>query len=153
MAPLRVAALMLCMAVPALAQRGGYGSSIRPDNDLTQATGRPERSGGRGSRGPQAPAAATPLTSAPAPWPRLEAGAKLCRTLGDLQRLSAVEAGAEAGAAARCHLMPRMVGVTIVSRSGPGATQVQLLSADAEIGWTDVYLPDRAAPGATARRP
>ena len=81
----------LLLPQPAAAQFGGMG-------DGRGSMGRPGGMGG----GPGAPRgrALTPVPAPPAPvlqadpWPRLEAGAVLCRSLDDLRRRAARMAGA-----------------------------------------------------------
>lgn len=94
----------------------------------------------------KAPAPPPPVAP-PTVWPRLDPGAVLCRTEDDLVRhasnmLARVSGGPTE--AADCRIIPNPVGVQILSRAAPGRTQVKLAGAAAEVGWTDVWLPDRA---------
>jgi hypothetical protein len=86
---------------------------------------------------------------APLAWPRLDPGAVLCRTEGDLERLAARRQGEEGTGPADCRLVNGPTAVTIMQRRGPGRTQVRLTDAPTISGWTDVWLPDKAPVGAT----
>jgi hypothetical protein len=93
--------------------------------------------------GPPAPRAQV------AAWPRLDPGAVLCHTEDDLGRHAAnMTAHINGGGtqAANCRLIAQPTAVQIVSRRGPGSTQVKL-SASNETGWTDVWLPEKAPAG------
>jgi hypothetical protein len=84
----------------------------------------------------------------PAPWPRLDPGAVLCRTAEDLRqhfailaaRLNGNNAAAEAPG---CRVIQAQTAVVVLAREGLGRTRVRISSAPAETGWTDVYLPDK----------
>lgn len=84
---------------------------------------------------------------APLAWPRLDPGAVLCRSEADLDRLAARRLG-EDGGRTDCRRVTAPTAVTIVVRKGPGRTQVRLTDAPTVIGWTDVWLPDKAPNGA-----
>jgi hypothetical protein len=91
---------------------------------------------------PPAPRAQTAV------WPRLDPGAVLCRTQDDLDRYAANMTARVSGGetqAADCRIISQPTGIQILSREGPGSTQVQL-SGDVT-GWTNVWLPDKAPPG------
>jgi hypothetical protein len=92
--------------------------------------------------GPPAPRAR------PLAWPRLDPGAVLCNTEDDLDRhASNMTARVSGGSTltADCHIISQPIGIQILSRRGPGRTQVKL--ADDATGWTDVWLPDKAPAG------
>ena len=120
-------AAILLVAVPAFAQSAGG-----------------HRGGGRHRQSPTTPADTNTERPQVDPWPRLEAGATLCRTLEDLKRLEDREAAGAGPAQVACHLLPRMTPVTILARSGPAATQVKLGTAENGGEWTNAYLPDRS---------
>jgi hypothetical protein len=84
-------------------------------------------------------------TAAPT-WPRLDPGAVLCRTEDDLARLAANRSGGPGGGAADCRIIREPLGVTVIQRRGPGLTQVQA-TRDGALGWTDVWLPEKAPGG------
>ena len=84
------------------------------------------------------------VKAAPQAWPRLDPGAALCRSEGDLARLAANRAGTEGGGPADCRLVHVATAVQIVQRPGPGRTQVRLTDRPTETGWTDVWLPEKA---------
>lgn len=78
-------------------------------------------------------------------WPRLDRGAVLCRTEGDLLRLAAARRG-EAGPPANCQAVRGATPITILRRLGPGRTQVSVTGEGGQEGWTDAWLPERAPP-------
>jgi hypothetical protein len=97
-----------------------------------------------GKKKPPPPAPRAP----PAVWPRLDPGAVLCRTEDDLDRHAANMTARVSGASTRtadCRIIAQPIGVQIVSRQGPGRTQVRL--PDDLTGWTDVWLPEKAPVG------
>jgi hypothetical protein len=86
----------------------------------------------------------------PAVWPRLDPGAVLCRTGEDLYRHAAnMVARVNGGStqAADCRIIGQPTGIQIVSREGPGRTQVKLNVPGNVTGWTDVWLPEKAPAG------
>jgi hypothetical protein len=90
---------------------------------------------------------APPPRAATAVWPRLDPGAVLCQTEDDLDRHAANMVARVSGSetqSANCRAIAQPVGIKIISREGPGRTEVQL--AGGETGWTDVWLPDRPPP-------
>jgi hypothetical protein len=93
--------------------------------------------------------APAPTTRAPPTvWPRLDPGAVVCSTEYDLDRhASNMTARVSGGStlATDCHIVAQPTGIQILSRQGPGRTQVKLPGD--EIGWTDVWLPERAPVG------
>jgi hypothetical protein len=95
---------------------------------------------------------APPPPAPPAPpsvWPRLDAGSVLCRTEDDLDRHAAnmiARVNGGESQSADCRIIAQPVGIQIVSREGPGRTQVKL-STGGDAGWTDVWLPTKAPPG------
>ena len=102
---------------------------------------------------PKKPEARLPdVKSAPLAWPRLDPGAVLCRTEGDLERLAARRQGEERAGPANCLPVNGPTAVTILQRRGPGRTQVRLTDAANVVGWTDVWLPEKA-PTTAARQP
>jgi hypothetical protein len=97
-------------------------------------------------KGPPPP----PPRPAPTVWPRLDPGAVLCRTGDDLERHALNMTARVSGGSTQtteCRIIGQPTGVQILSREGPGRTQVKLSSAGGEIGWTDVWLPEKAPPG------
>ncbi|HLJ05986.1 MAG TPA: hypothetical protein VKT26_06930 [Acetobacteraceae bacterium] len=99
---------------------------------------------------PPKPKAGPPAPRAPtAVWPRLDPGSVLCKTEDDLTRHAANMIARVSGGeqqTADCHAIAQPVGVQIVSREGPGRTEVKLTGQDGETGWTDVWLPDKPPP-------
>jgi hypothetical protein len=97
-------------------------------------------------KGPPPP----PPRPAPTVWPRLDPGAVLCRTENDLDRHASNMTARVSGGTTQmteCRIIGQPTGVQIISREGPGRTQVKLSSAGGETGWTDVWLPEKAPPG------
>jgi len=88
-----------------------------------------------------------PPRTAPLLWPRLDPGAVLCRSEDDLDRHAANMTARVNGGdtqAANCRVIAQPVGIQILSREGPGHTKVKLTAPGNEIGWTDVWLPEKA---------
>ncbi len=84
-------------------------------------------------------------------WPRLDAGAVLCRSEDDLDRLAARRRGDPVDGPIDCQIVRVATGVTIVQRISPGKTEVRTNDPRAGgSGWTDVWLPDKAPPRATS---
>ncbi len=96
----------------------------------------------------QKPKAGAPdVKSAPTAWPRLDIGAALCRSEGDLDRLAANRARTEGGGPADCQVIRAPTGIQIVQRKTPGHTQVRLTDQPSVTGWTDVWLPEKKPAG------
>jgi hypothetical protein len=122
-----LAVLLACLVPPASAQ-----------NVILDAPGFLEK-----KKAPPPP----PPRAPPTVWPRLDPGAVLCRTEDDLERhASNMTARVSGGATitADCRIIARPTGIQILSRQGPGHTQVKLSAAGDETGWTDVWLPEKA---------
>ncbi len=88
-----------------------------------------------------------PARAPPTVWPRLDPGAVLCRTQDDLNRYAANMTARVSGGEtqpADCRLISQPTGIQILSRQGPGSTQVKLTAAGDVTGWTNVWLPDKA---------
>jgi hypothetical protein len=86
----------------------------------------------------------------PAAWPRLDPGAVLCRTEDDLDRHASNMTARVSGGITRstdCRVIAQPTGVQIISRQGPGRTQVKLSVPGNDVGWTDVWLPEKAPVG------
>jgi hypothetical protein len=87
----------------------------------------------------------------PLPWPRLDAGAVLCRSEGDLLRLADRRRGDVVDGPVDCQVLRAATPITIVQHKGPGRTEVQTADPKAGgSGWTDAFLPSKA-PTAAAR--
>lgn len=93
------------------------------------------------------PSRAPDVKAAPQAWPRLDPGSALCRSEGDLVRLTANRTGTEGGGPADCQIVHVATAVQIVQRAGPGHTQVRLTDRPTVTGWTDVWLPEKAPGG------
>jgi hypothetical protein len=99
--------------------------------------------GGQGQANgqPHSPAP-LPLPVLKAPWPRLDAGAILCKSREDLVAYQKRQAGAPAsGPAPDCHIIQQLTPVQILDRQGLASTHVALTDASKQTGWTDVYIP------------
>ncbi|MBS0643546.1 MAG: hypothetical protein JSS43_27100 [Proteobacteria bacterium] len=85
----------------------------------------------------------------PQAWPRLEAGAIVCRTESDLDRLAARHNGESAGGPVDCQVLRDVTAITILQRRGPAKQEVQFTSGKVgTVGWTNAWLPEKA-PAAT----
>ena len=95
-----------------------------------------------------------PPAAIPDPWPRLDPGAVLCRTLEDLARYQARLMGDQnpdpSGSPPNCRRIQERIKITILEHHGASHTKVALSGSTAETGWTDVYLPP-TPPAPTAR--
>ena len=91
----------------------------------------------------------------PLAWPRLDPGAILCRSEGDLNRLAARRAGEAVSGTVDCQIIRAPTAISITERKGPGRTAVQIADTNnAQTGWTDAWLPEKAPSLATpAGRP
>jgi hypothetical protein len=87
----------------------------------------------------------------PLVWPRLDAGAVLCRSEDDLSRLAERRTGQAVDGPVDCQVVRVATPITIVQRKGPGRTEVRPTDAQPmESGWTDAWLPDKAPSSATS---
>jgi hypothetical protein len=93
------------------------------------------------------PQAMPDVAAPPSAWPRLDAGAVLCRSQEDLQRRAAIMRGEQAGGV-DCRPITQPTAIKIVHRAGPGSTEVSLTGRN-ETGWTDAWLPASPPPGTT----
>ena len=96
---------------------------------------------------PKKPPPVAPAPANQAVWPRLDPGAVVCRTPDDLERHAANMVARVSGRtiqAADCRIIPQPIGIQILSREGPGRTQVKLNGSDGATGWTDAWLPEKA---------
>ena len=91
------------------------------------------------------------VKASPEAWPRLDPGSALCRTDADLVRLAANRVRSEGGGPADCQIIRVATAVQIVKRQGPNHTQVRLTDKPSVVGWTDVWLPEKA-PGKSGPR-
>ncbi len=139
---------LLSVAAPALAQLvtgPGAGAS-----SLSGQGG--HHGGGRRQHGSQAATPAlAPLPSVHDPWPRLDAGALLCRTQADLQQHQAAIAarlsGGHLAEPSGCRIVRAMTAVTVVERDGPARTEVRLPgSSEQQLGWTDAAISNEPPP-------
>jgi hypothetical protein len=85
----------------------------------------------------------------PQVWPRLDAGAVLCRTEDDLDRLAARRRGESVAGPIGCQILHGVTPIAIVRRKGLGRTEVRTIDPQAGgLGWTDVWLPERSSAAA-----
>jgi hypothetical protein len=87
-------------------------------------------------------------TAAKTAWPRLDAGAVVCRTRDDLRRhgqvIQARSTGtAFDGAPPNCRILGLPAAIDIVTRESPAATEVRLKDQPASTAWTDTWLPSQ----------
>jgi hypothetical protein len=81
----------------------------------------------------------------PLAWPRLDAGAVLCRSEDDLSRLARRRAGEAIDGPVECQVVRVATPITIVQRKTPGQTEVKPSTGQPlDDGWTDAWLPDKA---------
>lgn len=133
---------------------GGMASaSAQISLDAPGAAGMP---GGRGGhrQGPQqetrtAPVLA-PLPPVKEPWPRLEAGAVLCKSRDDLVRY---QTKGMAGPPPDCHGIRQRMAIQILDRDGLSHTHVVATDDAKQTGWTNAYLPVSPPPSATTATP
>ena len=133
-----------------------WAQSANPADQGVPGAGQPQPGGGsrhqgdHGNRHARAAAAASPrlteLRPQVDPWPRLDAGATICRSLPDLQQLAKLQRDRDDVPSVHpsCSIVTAMVPISIVSRVGPGATEVHIDGSQAEVAWTNAWLPDRA---------
>jgi hypothetical protein len=90
----------------------------------------------------------------PLAWPRLDAGAVLCRSEADLLRLADRRRGEAVEGPVDCQILRAATSISIVQRKGLGRTEVQTTDPKAGgAGWTDAWLPEKApSTGASAVR-
>jgi hypothetical protein len=126
-----IAACVGCLSVAAAAQ-----TPLSDDSNISFQSGllikKPK---------PGLPEVKTP----PQAWPRLDPGARLCRTEPDLDRLAARRNGEDDGGPINCQMVRDPTAITIIQRRGPGKTEVTYTSGQVgTTGWTDAWLPDKA---------
>jgi hypothetical protein len=61
-----------------------------------------------------------------------------------LSRLTANRMHTEGGGRADCQIVHVATAVTVVQRLAPGRTQIRLTDQPTTMGWTDVWLPEKA---------
>src|SRR4051812_7675412 len=87
----------------------------------------------------------------PLAWPRLDAGAVLCRSEDDLSRLARRRSGQPVDGPVDCQVIRVATPITIVQRKTPGQTEVKPTGGQPwDDGWTDAWLPDKAPVTATS---
>lgn len=129
---------VLAAAAPAIAQSPDSNSNVSFQSGLL----------------PKKPKPGMPDVKAqPQAWPRLDAGAVLCRSQEDLSRLAQRRTGQAVDGPVDCQIIRTPTPITIVQRNGPGQTEVKPSSAQPmESGWTDAWLPDKAPVTAASAR-
>jgi hypothetical protein len=91
------------------------------------------------------------VKASPLAWPRLDAGAVLCRSEADLLRLADRRRGEAVDGPVDCQILRTATPITIVQRKSPGLTEVQTTDPKAGgSGWTDAFLPQKAPTSSTA---
>jgi hypothetical protein len=98
------------------------------------------------------PSALPDVKAQPLAWPRLDPGAVLCRTEADLAKLGARRSGESVEGPIDCQIIRAATPVSIVQRKGPGQVEVTITGSktDAVTGWTNAWLPEKGAVGATS---
>lgn len=128
-----------CLGTLALAAPAGAQSS---DSDVSFDAG---------ALLPKKPKPGLPDVKAqPLAWPRLDAGAVLCRTEADLAKLAARRSGEAVDGSIDCRIIRAATAISIVQRKGPGRVEVKISGGTADMGsgWTDAWLPDQPPPSA-----
>jgi hypothetical protein len=130
--------LLLGAMASAYAQIGrGHGGRQKDQQQTPQPT--PQQ-----SPAPTAPAAV------PEPWPRLDAGALLCKSRDDLVRYQTQIADGASAATARqasgCHAIDKQTGIQILDNDGPSRTEIVTTDESKQTGWTNTYLPSTPPP-------
>jgi hypothetical protein len=101
-------------------------------------------------RTPQQSPAPTPTPAVPEPWPRLDAGALMCKSRDDLLRYQTqVADGASAATAIRtsdCRTIEKQTGIQILDSDGPSRTQIVTTDESKQTGLTNTYLPSTPPP-------
>jgi hypothetical protein len=130
------AAVLLIASVAPARSQGNFGA------------GRPSK-----AAHPQSTYSAAPpmVRNAPEPWPRLDPGAVFCNSADDLQQHAmainaALDGKERALMTPGCSMLQVRTPVDVLDRSTLGRTQVRV-RATGDIGWTDVWLPDRPPGG------
>jgi hypothetical protein len=99
---------------------------------------------------PQQSPAPTAPAAVPEPWPRLDAGALLCKSRDDLVRYQTQIADGASAATARqasgCHTIEKQTGIQILDNDGPSRTQIVTTDESKQTGWTNTYLPSTPPP-------
>jgi hypothetical protein len=133
--------MVACLGALAVAPPAG-AQPARNSNVSLDAPGSPVKK----------PRQGTPEVKAqPLAWPRLDAGAVLCRSEADLDRLAQRRSGETVDGPVECQIIHSPTGITIVQRKGPGRTEVKPSdSHPMESGWTDAWLPQKAPANATS---
>lgn len=160
MGRLCVAALAMVVMVSTMSPLAGSVARAQSASPAVQGdlgTGEPQPGGGARHPGDHSNRHARPAGAAPKrltelkpqvdPWPRLDAGATICRSLPDLQQLARLQRNHDeaSGVHPSCSIVTAMMPVSIISRVGPGATEVQIDGPQRDVAWTNAWLPDRAA--------
>jgi hypothetical protein len=101
---------------------------------------------------PKKPKAGPPDVKAqPLAWPRLDAGAVLCRSEDDLSRLARRRSGQAIDGPVDCQVVRVATPITIVQRKTPGQTEVKPSTGQPwDDGCTDAWLPEKAPVAATS---
>jgi hypothetical protein len=135
---LAMALLILGAVASAHAQIGrGHGGRQKDQQETPQRT-------------PQQSPAPTPPPAVPEPWPRLDAGALLCKSRDALVRYQTQVADGASAATARktsdCRAIDKQIGIQILDSDGPSRTQVVTTDESKQTGWTNTYLPSTPPP-------
>jgi hypothetical protein len=130
---LAMALLLLAAAATAHAQIGrGHGGRQKDQQETPPRT-------------PQQSPAPAPPPAVPEPWPRLDAGALLCKSREDLLRYQTQVADGASAATARkasdCRAIEKQTGIQILDTDGPSRTQIVTTDESRKTGWTNTYLP------------
>ncbi len=128
---------------------GAAGTALQDSPEAVEAAGAGGHQGRHRRDDSAQPAAIdkpAPLKVAPEPVQRLEQGALLCDTEGELkQHQAAITARMSGGSAPEpsgCRILSGMTAVGVVERHGMASTKVRLPDSATHQGWTDSMVHD-----------
>jgi hypothetical protein len=131
---------------------GAAGSALQDSPEAVGATGAGGHQGRHRRHDREQPAAIdkpAPLKVKPDPVQRLEQGALLCDTEGELQQHQAAVAARMSGGSAPepsgCRILSGTTAVTVVERHGLASTEVSLPAPAGRQGCTDSLVHDPAS--------
>jgi hypothetical protein len=123
---------------------------IAPKHARAQMGGQIGGHGGRHGGQQQGNTQQTPSPALPTvvqAWPRLDPGAVICASSGDLLRsrneMAERSDTTTVGSPPDCRRVSVATPIKIMGRDGPSRTQVVATDTSRQTGWTNAYLPDK----------